>query len=305
MRRAGIVFAISTVFCATICVAAENAPAAPPIQTEDVERFFRIYEAADGRPTAEVLQRDYLDAGSEGLHQLAKLRNVTGVRIADMIAKNPAMYDKARDCMSVLPRVRERLTVALGSLVRLYPRARTPPVTIVVGRGKPVGVAGPATGIQIGLEALCATEWLNPDVEDRFVFVIAHEYIHVQQSAELADKEKPTVLEMSLLEGAAEFAAELIAGRVAYAQIMASTRGREKEIETAFVGEMDSTDLSNWLYNGTAEKPGDLGYWAGYRIARSYYQHATDKQRAFREILEMNDAKALLAKSGWRPGIEL
>ncbi|MBB6093016.1 hypothetical protein HNQ60_001894 [Povalibacter uvarum] len=305
MKRARIVFAISTVFCATICVAAESMPAAPPIQTEDVERFFRIYEATEGRPTAEVLQRDYLDAGSEGLHQLAKLRNVTGVRIADMIAKNPAMYDKARECMKVLPRVRERLTVALGSLVRLYPQARTPPVTIVVGRGKPVGVAGPATGIQIGLEALCATEWLNPNVEDRFVFVIAHEYIHVQQSAELAEKAKPTVLELSLLEGAAEFAAELIAGRVAYSQVMASTAGREKEIETAFVAEMDSTDLSNWLYNGTVEKPGDLGYWVGYRIARSYYQHATDKQQAFREILEMGDAKALLGKSGWRPGMKL
>lgn len=305
MHRAGIAFAISAVFCATICVAAPNAPAAPPIQTEDVERFFRIYEAAERRPTAELLQRDYLDAGSEGLQQLAKLRNVTGARIADMIAKNPAMYEKARECMSVLPRVRERLTVALGSLVRLYPQARTPPVTIVVGRGKPVGVAGPATGIQIGLEALCATQWLNPDVEDRFVFVIAHEYVHVQQSAELAEKEKPTVLELSLLEGAAEFAAELTAGRVAYSQIMASTAGREKEIETAFVADMDSTDLSNWLYNGTAEKPGDLGYWVGYRIARSYYQRATDKQRAFREILEMKDPKAFLEKSGWRPGIEL
>jgi len=302
MKRARIGFAISALFGATICLAADDR-AAPAIQTEDVERFFRIYEATQGRPAAELLQSDYLDAGSEGLKQLAKLRNVTGVRIADAITKNPAMYDDARECMEALPRVSDRLTVALGSLVRLYPQARTPPVTIVVGRGKPVGVAGPATGIQIGLEALCATEWLNPNVEDRFVYVIAHEYIHVQQSAELAEKERPTVLEMSLLEGAAEFAAELIAGSVAYSQITASTAGREKEIEAAFVTAMDSTDLTNWLYNGTAEKPGDLGYWVGYRIARSYYEHATDKQRAFAEMMEMEDPKAFLAKSGWKPGM--
>lgn len=63
--------------------------------------------------------------------------------------------------------------------------------------------------------------------------------------------------------------------------------------------------MSNWLFNGTPEKPGDLGYWVGYRIAKTYYQRASDKRQAFREILEMTDPKAFLAKSGWYPGIQL
>jgi uncharacterized protein YjaZ len=65
------------------------------------------------------------------------------------------------------------------------------------------------------------------------------------------------------------------------------------------------TDLSKWLYNGTMDKPGDLGYWIGYRIVKSYYQHAADKRRALREILEMTNPKAFLATSGWYPGIRL
>ena len=68
---------------------------------------------------------------------------------------------------------------------------------------------------------------------------------------------------------------------------------------------MDKTDLSDWLFNGTVEKPGDLGYWVGYRVAKSYYQRATDKKQALREIIEMTDAKAFLARSGWHPGIVL
>ena len=40
---------------------------------------------------------------------------------------------------------------------------------------------------------------------------------------------------------------------------------------------------------------GDLGYWVGYRIVKSYYQHAADKRRAIRDILEMSDPKAFLA----------
>ena len=277
----------------------------PEIHIEDVTRFYQVYDAAGGHPSAQQLQRDYLDAGSDGLHQLAKLRNVTGERFADALAKRPEMYVEARRCVAVLPRTRQRLQVALGKLGALYPEARFPPVTIAVGRGMPVGVGSPATGVQIGLEALCSTDWLNPDLEDRFVHVIAHEYVHVQQSQALGDDPHPTVLQISLIEGIAEFTGELISGDVSYSQLRKQVAGRENQIETDFAADEDKTDLSKWIYNGTPDKPGDLGYWVGYRIAKAYYQHAPNKRRALREMLQMTDPKAFLAKSGWRPGIEL
>jgi hypothetical protein len=43
----------------------------------------------------------------------------------------------------------------------------------------------------------------------------------------------------------------------------------------------------------------------GYRIVKSYYQHAPDKHQALREIIELSDPKAFLSKSGWYPGIVL
>lgn len=300
---------LGLVACAIVAGSAQRpdsrqaSAAGPAIHTRDVDRFYAIYDAASGQPTAEQLQRDYLDPGSDGLHQFAKLRNISGARIADTLARQPQIYANARRCMAVLPRVRERLTVALGNLARLYSAARLPAVTIAVGRGRPVGVGSPLTGLQIGLEALCATDFLNPNVEDRFVHVIAHEYAHVQQNEALAEAERPTVLERSLIEGAAEFIAELISGNVAYSHFRALTRGREQEIETAFVADMDKTDLSQWLDNSTTEQPGDLGYWVGYRITRAYYQRASDKTRAVADILELSDAKGFLAKSGWKPAM--
>ena len=285
--------------------ASVSTAAGPVIQTEDVERFYRVYEAANGQPTAEQLQHDYLDAGTEGLHQFAKIRHISGEAIAATLSKRPAIYADAKRCTAVLPRVRERLTLAMRKLGGLYPEARFPPVTIAVGRGKPVGVGSPVTGVQIGLEALCATNWLNANVEDRFVNVISHEYVHVQQVQALVDDEKPTVLSMSLIEGAADFVGELISGDVSYAYLKDMTKGREKEIEMAFVADMTSRDLSHWLYNSTPEKPADLGYWVGYRIVKSYYQHASDKRRALREIIEMSDPERFLAKSGWHPGMKL
>jgi hypothetical protein len=307
MKRICVAAVIAALACAAISRAAETAaPAAGPIiHIEDVDRFYKVYDAAGGHPTADQLQHDYIDPGSDGLHQFAKLRNISGTAIAETSVRHPEVYSSAKRCMAVLPRVRRRLEVALRTLRSLYPEARFPPVTIAVGRGKPVGVGSPVTGVQIGLEALCATDYLNSNIEDRFVHVIAHEFAHVQQAPALVDDEHATVLEGSLNEGAAEFTAELISGAVAYSYFRAATQGREKEIETAFVSDEDKTDLSKWLNNGTPEKPGDLGYWVGYRVVKSYYQRTSDKRRALREILEMTDPKAFLAKSGWYPGIRL
>jgi Predicted Zn-dependent protease (DUF2268) len=284
------------------------APTGPEIQIEDVYRFFKVYDASGGHPTADQLQHDYLDPGSEGLHHVAKTHNVTGARIADNMAKHPEIYSGARQCMAALPRVRQRVGVALRKLGRLYPQANFPPVTIDVGRGKPVAIGSAVTGIQVGIEMLCAVKWDNLDVEERFVRIIVHEYIHVQQFPALNDDEHPTLLERSLMEGGAEFGTELLVGQpaeVTSPPLRAATLGHEKEIESAFVADEDSTDLSKWLDNSTLEKPGDLGYWVGYRIVKSYYQHAADKRRALRDIIEITVPKAFLAKSGWYPGIVL
>ena len=203
-------------------------PAGATIHIEDVDRFYKVYDAAGGHPTADQLQHDYLDPGSEGLHQFAKMRKISGAAIAETLAKRPEIYSGAKRCMDVLPAVRQRVEVALHTLGRLYPEAQFLPVTIAVGRGKPVAVGSPVSGVQIGLEALCATDWLNPNVEDRFVHVIAHEYAHVQQVQALVDDEHPTVLEMSLIEGAAEFTAELISGNVSNSRLGSRPRGAKR-----------------------------------------------------------------------------
>jgi hypothetical protein len=278
----------------------------PQILTGDVARFYQVYDAANGKPTAEQLDRDYLAHGSDGLKHFAVLRRVTGARIAETIDKRPEVYVGARRCLAALPAVKRRLTRAFDKLAKAYPEARFPPVTLVVGRGRPVGITDPA-GVSIGLEALCGADFMNPDLEDRFVHTIAHEYGHIQQPSDIQAMEpgQPgmTLLRAALIEGAAEFTAELISGEVANHQHKAWTKGREAEIEAAFVRDQDKTDVSDWLGNapGTAEKPGDLGYWVGHRIVKAYYDRAPDKRRALAEIYDIRDPKAFLAASGWKP----
>lgn len=301
-----------TVAVAAAALAGLAAPAAvaatngPQILTEDVSRFYRVYEAHAGHPDAQTLDRDYLAPGTAGLHEFMGLRNVSGATIAKAIETRPQAYENARKCLAVLPGVKRRLTADFAKLARLYPEAKFPPVTLVVGRTRPVGITNPF-GVTIGLEALCAADFMNPDPEDRFVHVVAHEYGHIQQEGPLAtvDVGQPgaTVLTMSLMEGAAEFLSELISGDVSNQAQRAFVKGHEGEIEQAFVRDEDKTDLSAWMYNsgGDAAHPGDLGYWVGYRIVKAYYDRAPDKHQALLDIFRMTDAKAFVARSGWRP----
>jgi len=303
-RRTAVVAALAALATGAPAVAA--AAAGPQIVTDDVTRFYQVYEAAGGHPTAEQLDRDYLAPGSSSLHEFAHLRRVTGARIAETIAAHPETYTNARRCLAVLPAVKQRVGAALTRLKALYPEMKPAPVTIVVGRGRPVGITNPS-GVTMGLEALCAADFMDPNVEDRFVHTIAHEYGHIQQTTALQALEPgdpgATVLTMSLMEGVGEFTAELISGGVGDYQHKAWTRGKEAAIEAAFVRDLDKTDLSAWLYNGPgdADHPGDLGYWVGYRIVKAYYAHAPDKHAALKAIFEMPDPKAFLAASGWTP----
>jgi hypothetical protein len=284
--------------------AASSATRLPEVRTADVDLFYKIYEAAHGAPTAEDLQKNYIDGGSDGVRQFVPQRIKSGAELAAMIAKKPEVYAHARDCMNVLPAVQARLKPAFKKLARLDPEATFPPVTILIGRNNSGGTTG-KSGVLIGLEVICRATWLQADPTERLTHLIAHEYGHVEQFANGEEDALPdTVLKQSLVEGGAELVGQLISGQVSNVHLQAWTKGKERQIDEAFMADEDSKDLSHWLYNGvgTPEKPGDLGYWVGWRIARAYYLKAPDKRAALRTLLDLKDPKQILADSGWRPG---
>lgn len=290
---------------AALAVFATTAAApAPTIDTADVARFYRLYDAAGGAPSAETLQRNYLDAGSDGVRQFIPNRIVSAEALAERIRAEPGVYDGARACMAALPGVKRRLAAAFRRLARLDPQARFPPVTILIGRNSSGGTSAPS-GVLIGLEVVCRSDWLQTDPGDRLTHLIAHEYGHVQQDQALEDDPaKATVLQRALIEGVAELVGELISGEVSNAHLARWVKGRENALAARFLADAGSKDLSAWLYNGagTPDAPGDLGYWAGHGIARAYYARAKNKRAALRTLLDLKDPQAILHESGWGPG---
>jgi hypothetical protein len=289
---------------ASATAAAATAVVAPEIRISDVERFYRVYDAADGKPSAEALKRDYLDPGSPGLHEFLIRRIRSADVLAKKIAQDPAPFEKARECMAALPDVKERLAVVLPKLQGIYAQAKFPPVTFLIGRNSAAGIPGDA-GVMMGLERACTGDWWEPNVSDRLVHLIAHEYIHIQQPAwqndESGNEQRLNVLTASLSEGVAEFGGELISGSVGEVHLQKWLSGCDAHIAVDFLKDADSLDSSQWLSNGpgTAQRPGDVGYWVGYRIAKAYYTRARNKRKAFEELIRLSDTKAILAASGW------
>jgi hypothetical protein len=79
---------------------------------------------------------------------------------------------------------------------------------------------------------------------------------------------------------------------------------REHDLWAEFKLAMHGTDTSQWLYNqgnATGERPGDLGYFIGYRIAEAFYERTSDKRLALRAIIEVADSDTFLAQSGYDP----
>lgn len=273
-------------------------PAFAQIIVSDVALFYRVFDAAHGQPTVTEIQKDYLDAGSKGLHEFVPERIVSAQNLVNVITRRPKSFINAKECIPALSAIEKHAPSLISQLKEIYPNAIAPSVTIVVGAANSGGTASPEVGVILSLEVTCENRTHSSlPLEQRFIDILAHEIVHTQQHNEWNN----TVLSVSLTEGIADFLGELMSGHNANEHLKLWTKGKEAEIKKRFYADMDKSDLSQWLYTGlgTPDHPGDLGYWVGYQIAKSIYIQTPDKSAAVSRLLEEHDPKSLLRESGW------
>ena len=284
----------------------------------DVEDIARFWEAVDAGASADVFQSRYLTPASSALKQFIVSRTITGSSLSQMIRAYPRYFAAIRANTLALNASSGALSTVSANyehLRQLYAKAVTPRVTFVIGR---FSTGGTVTndGIVIGteffssdaatpLDELNAFARANVKPATALPSIIAHENVHVQQGRfGLLLRSTRTVLEFSLIEGSADFIGELVSGTQINQHVHGWALPREAAIWQAFKADMNSTDLTRWLYNqqnSTPDWPGDLGYFVGYRIAKAYYDRTADKAEAIRGIIEARDASVLLEASGYNP----
>jgi Predicted Zn-dependent protease (DUF2268) len=298
--RALSICLLTTILAATSAAGQERRVSADPdsarLVTADVERFWAVVDRAPADSLAAHLQRGYLDPGTPGVQGFIPNRILSADALAKTFGERRARYDSARAASLAIADAERAIRAPFYALEYLYPDAVFPDVFFVVGRLSSGGTISD-TGLLIGAEMYRDASGLP--------HIVAHELIHFQQAGMRFLQQRgtqPSLLEMSLLEGSADFVAELISGKHINAATYTYGLAHEKELWAEFRQAMNGSDYTGWLYGDPpGERPTDLGYFIGYRIVEAYYLRSPDRRQAVRDILTMTDFEGFLARSGYQP----
>lgn len=263
--------------------------------TSDIDRFWAVFDSATGTELTARLSREYLGEGTAGLRAFLEHSIGSVEELAETIADRRQRYEDIREMSMNVAAAARSIRAPFYALEYLYPDALFPDIYFVIGRLRSGGTAREG-GIFIGTEMFHDADGLRN--------IVAHELIHFQQLATgqySAAADAPSLLALAVLEGSADFLAELISGNRGNRRVHAYGRAHESTLWEEFQQEMLGTDNADkWFYSDPpGERPADLGYFVGYRIAEAYYGRATDKKEAIREILSATDFVALLERSGY------
>jgi hypothetical protein len=283
--------------------------------TSDVTNFWRAYDrltvAKTRADSVRAITDEYFQPASRGLAEYVRIRLKRPENILDALRMAPRYYAAVR--ANTLRLNEEGAVIREGFLKfqALYPAAVFPDIYFFVVGFISQGVSRD-NGLYIGAEMVAAdsstpVEELPAglrivDLSARVVPCIAmHELVHYQQHYAPGE----SLLKQALVEGVADFLAIQTVGCTATANaVYAYGEAHEEQLWAEFRATMDGTEFGKWFYNGdrSTDRPANLGYWIGYKIAAAYYRRSSNKPQAVDELLHIRDFHDVLARSGYEGG---
>jgi hypothetical protein len=279
------------------------------VHVDDIPRFWTAFDkviaSTDSAEQVKIIQTEYLDKGTAGLKEFNALRDGTAVNYRNFIMKAKSHLIKKRPYTLSVIEQKKLLDIKLAYFKKLYPKLKVGDVFFTIG----IGNSG---GTTQGNHVLIGCEVAANNAADWAVSLTLHEFVHTQQTMDTAFN----LLSQCLMEGAAEFIMELVnqkkiktispRGYIAFGLL------NEKETWEKFKKVMFAADEKSfgWLYGDPGvEIAGinkvDMGYYIGYRICKSYYDRAKNKQNAILNIIELpynrEKARAFVLASGYVP----
>jgi|CXWL01.1.fsa_nt_gi hypothetical protein len=316
MERAhALVLFLVSVITGSISVTAQSLQAKKPLNTDpnaveivssDIDLFWKAYDKAKPDNSLYVFRDEYIRKGSIGLKDFTLIRIGSSCELVDTIEARPKYYASLREVSLKAHTFKEPMRSAFRKLKEIYPDAVFPEVYLIIGRMNSGGTFT-ENALLIGVEMYGMTpttpkdelsEWHKKVLKpiDEIPYIVAHELIHYQQKFPKGDR---ALLNSVIGEGSADFIAELIAGKHINHHLHDYGNQKERDLWLELKRSMATNDSSLWLYNGgkITDRPADLGYYMGYKIAEAYYKNAADKKQAVKDILEIKDFSAFLKAS--------
>ena len=280
----------------------------------DALRFANLMK--DGAvPTADALQRGYLDGSGPGVKVFTPRRIRDAQHLAEVVARKPDVYRYAISaCLPQLPALRGDLRAIYLAFAGLLPERPLPAIDVVFGAGNSGGTAGDGRQV-IGLEVTCPPGTTPEQFRTTMRGFFAHETVHTWQDGDTPAKLADFLLGQALTEGVADYLATVVTGAIPHQDRDAWARSREAWLWQEFqrdreaikgVGDVDqliaNPHVRRWFANCSSPPEGwpcEGGYWVGMRIAEAYVARASDKRAAIRALIELHDPAAILKASGY------
>lgn len=307
---------VAALWSSVVLAAAAVDPLTVDIGTDDARRFANLMKD-NAVPTAEVLQREYLDRAGPGVKVFTPMRIVDAKNLARVVTAKPEAYRYAiRECLPRLPALRSDLKAIYLAFSGLLPERPLPAIEVVFGALSSGGTANSEMQV-IGLDVTCPPGTTPEKFRTTMRGFFAHETVHTWQGDETPQALADPLLSQALREGVADYLASLVTGEIPTPDRDAWARQRESWLWEEFKRDrqfmqFDSESLRNpiassrfkrWFVNcGSAPEgwPCEAGYWIGMRIAEAYVNRSPDKRAAIRKLIELEDPAAILKESGYK-----
>jgi hypothetical protein len=302
-------------------------PDAAKLDTTDIDHFWRAYDAAmrslrqsadpKSREATEAAAKEfgtlYIDQASAVLQTYYLIKVGALEDLVDVTRGYPKFFDSIRPNTLRTRTLEPEFRALFRRMREVVPDAVFPDVTFVMGSMSSGGTSV-SNGLVVGMDLNARGDdtvlsELSPGarqmVESTFAqlpHLVTHELAHAQQHGRAED----SLLAQSLKEGGADFVAFIVSGATANPALDAYGPPHEVALWQEFQADMKSTgpkERSRWLYGkrGDPNRPADLGYFVGFRICKAYYDRTADKRSAMHALLNIDDAYAFLAASGYDP----
>lgn len=284
------------------------------IVTSDVKNFWAAYDRlSSSTDSVQIIQKYYLDKASPEFQEFLKLRNFTAEEYVESIKKVPSFWKSVRPLTEKIELRKMELIPFFKKIKELYPPFRQPDVCFAIGTIRTGGTTGEGL-ILIGAEIAASDSTIDKSEFDEGDFMkavlgntgdimgmVAHETIHTQQPA---DDENESLLKQAISEGGADFLASLLLGkRIMNPATFNYGTKHEESLWKEFYNDVKADKSfgdTDWFYNYRSNRPADLGYFIGYKISESYYNHSKDKKKAIKDIIEMENPVDFLKKSRYK-----
>lgn len=289
----------------------ETQPTKPELnvrfESQDIENFWYAYDQVqntdDSATQIKLFQSLFIDHASEGQKAMMDLRRYTVDQYVSAIRKYPKYWASIRTKMMKAESFKEDIKAGVIKLNEIYPLKNNGNVYFTVGVFRSPGTTLDSL-VLIGSEFAFGDTTVHTDEFpenmgyvknyyqsnpiEKLTFLNIHEFIHTQQSSAI----NTNLLSQCLREGIAELVAELASNTSSKEPSIVFGKANDLAIKEAFEKDIFKYNYGYWLWNNIENPFGqrDLGYYAGYAIAKKYYDNSTNKSQAIKTLIELDFA---------------